>query len=74
MLFVYYQQALDILMVIDQVLKVTIGNKKMSILVEHLEHLDFTDDICLQSQSKGALQRKVSDLEKEKLKVGLKIN
>jgi hypothetical protein len=53
------------------------ANKRRGItwkLTERLEGLDYADDICLISQSYNDVKKKLEDLNKEAVKVGLKMN
>lgn len=64
-------------LVLDEVMKTAISNKKGGIpwkLMEKLEDLDFADDICLISDKIHKLQERLCDLSSEGKKIGLKIN
>lgn len=65
------------LVVLDKVMRRTIDNRRRGIrwgLYGRLEDLYYADDICLLSQRLKDMTEKVSCLEKEAAKVGLKIN
>jgi hypothetical protein len=65
------------LVVIDEVLKTTVQDKKRGLMwtfEENLEDLDFADDICLLSQNGKQLQEKIDHLSRTSEKAGLKIN
>jgi hypothetical protein len=61
----------------DYIMKKVTANKRRGItwkLTERLEDLDCADDICLLLQSHKDMEGKLEDLNKEAVKVGLKIN
>jgi len=65
------------LIVIDAVMRNVTRDRWWGIrrgLVDRLEDLDFTDDLCLMSEAHGEMQTKLGDLIKEAGKVGLTIN
>ena len=58
-------------------MKQTISNKKNGIqwsLTEHLDDLDFADDIALLSHTHQQMQDKTTPLETTTAEVGLKVN
>ena len=65
------------LITLDDVLRAAVDTKSRGIrwgLSEHLEHLDYADDICLLSSKAYDMQYKLNDLVEESAKVGLKLN
>jgi hypothetical protein len=63
--------------VMDYMIKMVTANKRRGIiwkLTEGLENLDYADDICVLSQSYKDMREKLEDLNKEAVKVGLKMN
>ena len=62
---------------LDEIMRNAIKGNKRGIgwtLNESLEDLEFADDICLLSHRKSHLQQKVTDVQIQARKVGLKIN
>ena len=65
------------LLVVDWVMTQTTKDKNTGIqwtFTQHLEDLDFADDICLTSQKQQHMQIKTDNLAKEAAKTGLLIN
>jgi hypothetical protein len=65
------------IIVMNYIIKMVTANKRRGItwkLTERLEDLDYADDICLLSQSYKDMKQKLEDLNKEAVKVGLKMN
>jgi hypothetical protein len=62
------------LVVLDNILKTVMEHQKRGISWGLMDALDYADDICLLSHSHRYMQSKVTDLQKEALKAGLKIN
>lgn len=67
------------LIVLDEVLATTMDGKKTGIQWslrsnDHLEDLDFADDIALLSQKRSSMQAKLTSLSENAKKVGLNIN
>ena len=55
----------------------TVGNKRRGLrwtLTSMLEDIDFADDIALLSSNANHLQKKISDLNLNAIKIGLEIN
>ena len=65
------------LITLNEVLRAAVDTKNRGIrwgLSEHLEDLDYADDICLLSSKASDMQYKLNDLVEESAKVGLKLN
>jgi hypothetical protein len=65
------------IIVMDYIMKMVTANKRRGItwkLTERLEDLDYADDICLVSQSYKDMKEKLEDMNKEAVKVSLKMN
>ncbi len=69
--------AIIFLIVLDEVLRRSLDGKRRGIqwrLTEHLEDLDYADDIVLLSHNFKDMQAKLKDLVEESQKVGLRVN
>ncbi len=69
--------AIIFLIVLDEVLRQSLDGRRRGILwrlTEHLEDLDYADDIVLLSHNFGDMQTKLNDLVEESQKVGLRVN
>jgi hypothetical protein len=65
------------LLVLDNVMRKTLGNRKRGIewgMKHRLEDLDFADDICLLSQRQSGMKHKLIRLQEEAKLAGLNIN
>ncbi len=65
------------LIVLDDVLRRPVDGKKRGILwklTEHLEDIDYADDIVLLTHNFRDMQAKLNDLVEESQKVGLRVN
>ena len=65
------------LITLDEVLRAAVDTKNRAIRwhrSEHLEDLDYADDICQLSSKASDMQYKLNDLVEESAKVGLKLN
>jgi hypothetical protein len=63
--------------VLDEVLRRSLDEERRGILwnlTEHLEDLDYADDIVLLSHNFGDMQAKLDDLVRESQRVGLNVN
>jgi hypothetical protein len=69
--------AIIFLIVLDEVFRRSLDGRRRGILwrlTEHLEDLDYADDIMLLSHNFGDMQAKLNDLVEESQKVGLRVN
>ena len=64
-------------MAIEWITRKVVKNERKGIqwtLIEHFEHLDFADDVCLISAKHNRVQRKTEKLSVNASKLGMNVN